>query len=733
MYGYTLLAHNGSGFDSHYLFRYLRSDFGFDVQPLYQGSRLLQFLVKSAAKDRDYVLRAIDTAQFFQSRLEDLPKQFGLDGLDLKKGFFPYKFDSPDRWNYAGEFPGLEWYGVPEMSVKKAAEVRAWHSEQLGSVFHFRKEMTDYCLEDVRVLLSAVQRSIKEDLELMSFDGFAECCTIASKTLLFFRHAFLRPNTIGVIGQQGYGGPRNQSREGLLWLLLQERVYPGMQHALSTRGEAKLLGVPVDGFHAPSNTVLQFHGCFWHGCVRCYPNRTLKNTVNGKSFDELFLKTQQRTAQLRAHGYTVVEKWACQFTDGEKQQAADFGLVKKVPQLVPKDGFFGGRTEAINMRASLCEADMAEGHSILYYDVTSEYPFVNARKSYPLGHPKILLQHQCPQSNEEWAGRELFGMAKCTLLPPGRLFHPVLPYRAHGALMFPLCRTCCETRYEGHCEHSANARALHGKYVFALKFDHIFKKTFFVVSGTWTTLEIDCAITLGYVIMGVEEVWHFERRHQELFTPFIMALYKGKIEASGYPADVVSPEAKQAFRDTIKAKEGIELEPDKISKNPGRRQVCKILLNSAWGKFGQRENLSQTEFIRTADRLNALLFSDLYTVQTVEPIDDSTAYVVYKDVVAKPNPKGNIFIAAFTTAHARLHLYKDLVKLDERALYCDTDSIVFTHKTGEYTPQLGNFLGEWTDEVAPGERIVEFTTCGPKNYSYHTVNSRGKTPPVFLT
>ena len=121
---------------------------------------------------------------------------------------------------------------------------------------------------------------------------------------------------------------------------------------------------------------------------------------------------------------------------------------------------------------------------------------------------------------------------------------------------------------------------------------------------------------MGYTLMSVEEVWHFERRHQQLFTPFIMALYKGKIEASGYPADVVSPEAKQAFREIIRKKEGIELEPGKICKNPGRRQVCKILLNSAWGKFGQRENLSQTEFICTTDRLNVLLFSDLYTCKT---------------------------------------------------------------------------------------------------------------------
>ena len=29
----------------------------------------------------------------------------------------------------------------------------------------------------------------------------------------------------------------------------------------------------VDGFHTPSRTVFQFHGCKFHGCPKCYPDR----------------------------------------------------------------------------------------------------------------------------------------------------------------------------------------------------------------------------------------------------------------------------------------------------------------------------------------------------------------------------------------------------------------------------------------------------------------------------
>ena len=63
MRGFTLLAHNGAGFDSHYLFRYIRSDFGFYVEPLYQGSRLLQFLVKET-RERVATTCFVESTQF---------------------------------------------------------------------------------------------------------------------------------------------------------------------------------------------------------------------------------------------------------------------------------------------------------------------------------------------------------------------------------------------------------------------------------------------------------------------------------------------------------------------------------------------------------------------------------------------------------------------------------------------------------------------------------------------
>lgn len=96
------------------------------------------------------------------------------------------------------------------------------------------------------------------------------------------------------------------------------------------------------------------------------------------------------------------------------------------------------------------------------------------------------------------------------------------------------------------------------------------------------------------------------------------------------------------------------------------------------------------------------------------------------------NGKVNIFVAAFTTCLARLKLYEELDKAGEQVIYYDTDSVVMniddTNPT-HYRPTLGNFLGDFTDELYDKKTgvsypIVKFASAGPKNYGY--VQSNGK-------
>ena len=73
--------------------------------------------------------------------------------------------------------------------------------------------------------------------------------------------------------------------------------------------------------------------------------------------------------------------------------------------------------------------------------------------------------------------------------------------------------------------------------------------------------------------------------------------------------------------------EGIILNKDAIQHNAGLRSVAKLCLNSLWGKFGQRENMTQTEVVTKPERLTELLTYPEINVNGIIPVNDETLYV----------------------------------------------------------------------------------------------------------
>ena len=149
--------------------------------------------------------------------------------------------------------------------------------------------------------------------------------------------------------------------------------------------------------------------------------------------------------------------------------------------------------------------------------------------------------------------------------------------------------------------------------------------------------------------------------------------------------------------------------------------VC-FVFYSLWGTFGERQNKPETHSINSPAQLFAILDDNTYQLSNVRICSDDVVEVVTTrdDVAYQPSFKINVFLAAFTTAQARIKLYKSLDKLKERVLYMDTDSIIYKTKPGQSELPTGRFLGQFTNET-PGDSIKEFVTGGPKNYGYMTV------------
>ena len=73
----------------------------------------------------------------------------------------------------------------------------------------------------------------------------------------------------------------------------------------------------VDGWCAETRTAYQFHGCFWHGCPKCY-DQNETNSVNGKTMAVLLEDTKKNTAYLRRQ-VKVVEMWECDWKEIRKE------------------------------------------------------------------------------------------------------------------------------------------------------------------------------------------------------------------------------------------------------------------------------------------------------------------------------------------------------------------------------------------------------------------------------
>ena len=94
-----------------------------------------------------------------------------------------------------------------------------------------------------------------------------------------------------------------------------------------------------------------------------------------------------------------------------------------------------------------------------------------------------------------------------------------------------------------------------------------------------------------------------------------------------------------------------------------------------------------------------------------------------KDQFIDNSKDTNIFIAAFTTSHARMQLYKILDKLGDKVLGFDTDSCWYIEKENDPRIETGDSLGDLTDELG-GHHIEKWCGTGPKSYSYCTSNGK---------
>ena len=681
--GSICIAHNAQAYDLHLLLDYIHEN-GIKPNIIQNGKKILCL--------QAFGIKFIDSLNYFNSSLAKLPKIFGM--TELSKGYFPHLYSAPENQQYKGAMPDARYYDPDGMKPDKRKEFFEWYHQQ--TCFDFQADLLKYCISDVDILQTCCGKFRTLFMEhTEGIEPFTSSVTIASACNLVYRTKFLKQGEIAIIPPHGYP-TENQSATALCWMdWVAKTNNTTILHA-KNGGEVKVEGFKVDGVDIETGTILEFQGCYFHGCELCYPNRDTRNPTNGLSMEELRNRTRLKTDKLRQKGKVVLEKWECQFkaerlADPELQ--AFYAQYEPYNDLIPRDAFFGGRTSAITLFY-----EPQEGESIHYVDFTSLYPYICKYGVFPVGHPEIFYGENIPD--------EVFGLIKCKVLPPSTLFHPVLPQRMRGKLLFPLCKTCAADAVQTRCTHTDEERAL---------------------VGTWVSLELEKAVEMGYVILEKYMVWHFPQSSQYdpdtkeggLWADYTNLWLQEKQQADGYPDWCKDDQDRQQYILDYYEHEGIHLDPEKIERNEGLRAISKLMMNSHWGKFGQNPNKSKLTYIANPIDYIAMMHNDAIEITDLMYANKEHIALRWnsKSDFVEALPNTNVILAAFTTSQARLKLYDLLQPLGNRALYMDTDSCIYIHREHEWNPPLGDYLGDLKDETK-GIPITSFVSGGAKSYAY---------------
>jgi hypothetical protein len=219
--------------------------------------------------------------------------------------------------------------------------------------------------------------------------------------------------------------------------------------------------------------------------------------------------------------------------------------------------------------------------------------------------------------------------------------------------------------------------------------------------GAWFIDEVKMAYRKEYEVINNHELYEYEVTQYDpqtgeggIFVEYINTFLKLKAEASGYPTWLRTPEDEVGYIDDFYGSEGVRLERDAIKPNVAKRGLAKSCLNSMWGKLTEGNNRTKSKMISDPHELYRFLATSGIEVLNLvfassKVVWLSWRFAQYEQVKCLRHTIE--VIGAYVTARAHLKLYSYLDKLLEKALYCDTDTVIYIQNNSE--PELFRLMG----------------------------------------
>ena len=699
-YKTLIYAHYGSKYDHHFILNRLYN-LGIAPKLTMSGLKIYEMKVNKSKKS---LLQFRDSYLITNVPLSSLVDTFGLDCE--QKLYFPHLYNKAA--NYHTVLPHLPPFSDYIPGSKKHEDylkMEEWYNENWGNSFLLSSELDLYCSSDTLILMKALMAIRKIMLEMSDgLDVFFRCCTTAGVSMSIFRYKHYQKENLYVVPEGGYERHDRQSVIGLKWLDWYAHTNNVRVRHSGNGGEFQEGRYKLDGYMPVEKIALEFNGCYIHGHPEC--TKPHKLGPNGRTHAENYAATTARLYELEhspdLNG--VIVKWECEVQKelkSNKEMKEFFDSVHSKGPIDPRDAFSGGRTAPSQLISTVSEG---KAHKIV--DINSLYPACMYNCEMPVGLPEIYypdyleVNWTCP------ADIPIKGLLKVLVVPPIDLLIPVLPLRVNESLLFPLCVACARYYQKNNNKSDVVCK-------------HTDKERSFIT--TVTHIELAKALENGYRVVECHRGWEYKEWDSDLFKPFVRELLKLKIQSSGFPDGVRTDEEKLNFCKEYNERFGIDLKPDQIKFNPGLRHLAKIGLNSLYGKFSMRNNLSHTKVIVEPSEFFDLFLDQRYEVQYFMPVSENAMRVCYKErkEYVEEHNVSNIIISLFVTSYGRLVLYDYMRQVQDTpgagVLYTDTDSICYFYEIGNDPITEGKFLGDMSVEYK-GYNILQFISGGPKQY-----------------
>ena len=705
-------AHNLGSFDGLFILKFIYEQ-GLIPNIICRGNKILSLSVKG------FNIKMIDSLNFLKCRLKDMPKTLGIMGESgTIKGDFPYLILKEELLGRVFDtHPPISYYDLKGKNEAEKNIFMTWYLQNRRKPFDFNKQLLEYCEQDVVILNKCMLLFQKLFMTMtvhkkavFGIPPLTSGITLAGACSVVWRRLFLEKNSVAIFANQGVMPCRNQSLIALRWLKylnIINKYDPPILHA-KNGGEKEVNGLFLDGYRYDvknkKHVAYEFCGCWYHAHPPCV-NEDSVHPFKKIKMREVYNETIFRLERLRNWGLEVIVIWECEFSNFLKNNSEANSIVESLDiatAINPRDSLFGGRTNALHLYSE------ADEHTVIsYVDYCSLYPFTQKTFPFPKGHPVIYSEN----FGDMGTAHERFkGLFKCRVLPPRKLYLPVLPVHIHKKLSFVLCRTCAELSSPTSCMHKDNKRA-------------------FV--GIWTHAEIKKSVEMGYKILKIFEIWHWDIWSHDLFKEYIDTFYRLKLQSSGFPSGVETEKEKRQYIKLIEKEENISLEYDKVFFNPGLRSLAKLILNSQWGKMCQRSQLSKVVYFKNPGDFLKFIINKENNIKDIQLITETLVRVTFEkqDFFVENNLNVNCVLASYVTSYGRLMLYDLISLLGDDCLYYDTDSCIYRRPRSDSEDKVkcGARMGDLTCELAAGTHIKYFVSIGPKSYSYIDNNGHCKT------